>query len=221
MQVSPKTSARTRRARRLLSGLLIIGGLTVGGANCWIFERSRGRVFTDTSAVLANEVGLVLGTSRSVHGGFANPFFAGRISAAAELYHAGKVRHLLLSGDNHIAGYDEPNDMKTALLAENVPVSVLTLDYAGLRTLDSMARAKSVFGLSHVTVITDDFHAPRAVTLGRHFQIDTIGFTPKPVPLKWSVRTRLREVMARVKTMLDLSVLRTKPHFLGDPEPIN
>jgi SanA protein len=210
-----------RRALQLFKWLMLLGILFVGGANCWILESSRSRIFTDIATVPANNVGLVLGTSSSTPGGSANPFFAGRIAAAAQLYHAGKVRHLLLSGDNRITAYDEPRDMKQALIAADVPESVLPLDDAGFRTLDSMARAKGVFGLSRLTVIIDDFHAPRALVLGRHFDIETIAFCPPPVPMKWSQKTRLREIGARVKTVLDLYVLRTKPHFLGAREQIN
>lgn len=213
--------ARVRGAFALVKWLVLVGLLGVGGSNCWILESSRRRIYTDATVIPANDVGLVLGTSSSTRGGFANPFFAGRIAAAAELYHAGKVRHLVLSGDNRFVGYDEPEEMKQALFAKNVPASILTVDDAGFRTLDSMARAKSVFGLSRLTLITDDFHAPRSLVLARYFGLDAIAFCPAPVPLKWSVKTRTREVLARVKAMLDLYVLRTKPHFLGQPETIN
>ena len=220
----PSPQKETTRGRRVLTlgkWLLLVAIIVVGGSNCWILERSRHRIFTDSAAVPANDVGLVLGTSRSVGGGFENPFFNARIAAAAKLFHAGKVQHLILSGDNRIVEYDEPRDMKKALIGKGVPESALTADDAGFRTLDSLARAKKIFHLSRVTVITDDFHAPRAIVLGLHFGIDTIGYCPPPVPLKWSLKTRLREVLARVKTVLDLFVLHTPPHFLGEPEPIN
>lgn len=209
------------RVRTLIIWLLLLGVLLVGGATCWITESARHRIFTDTAAIPENEVGLVLGTSSSLRGGYTNPFFAGRIAAAAELYRAGKIHQLLLSGDNRHAGYDEPTDMKDALIAAGVPASILTLDYAGFRTFDSMARARHVFGLQRVTVITDDFHAPRAIVLGRHFGLDTVAFVSKPVPLKWSTKSRLREILADAKTVLDFTVLRTKPHFLGPRETIN
>ncbi len=221
MALLAKPKPPRQRFPTFLKWILLLGVVIGGGSNCWILERSRKRIFTDLAALPENDVGLVLGTSSSTPGGYINPFFAGRIDAAASLYHAGKVHHLLLSGDNHTRGYDEPNDMKKALLALGVPESILTLDDAGFRTLDSMARAKYIFGQSRVTVITDDFHAPRAVVLGQHFEIETFAFCPPPVPLKWSIRTRVRELLARVKTVLDLTVLRKQPHFLGPSEPIN
>lgn len=203
-----------------LRAAAILGLIAVAVANLWIEIRSAGRTYSNLADVPVGNVGLVLGTSRYLNGGYENPFFAGRIAAAAELYRAKKVRHLILSGDNHKAGYDEPSDMRDALLEKGVPEDALTLDYAGFRTLDSMARAREVFGLSQLTIVTDNFHAARAVLLARHFGIDARAYLSRPVRLRWSAKTRLREVIARVKAVLDLYVLRTKPHFLGPRVPL-
>lgn len=186
-------------------------------ANVWIELRAWGRVHSHLEDLPPNDVGLVLGTSARTRGGWQNPFFANRIAAAAKLYHAGKVKHLLLSGDNRFVGNDEPTDMRAALAKLGVPETATTLDYAGFRTLDSLARAKGVFGVTKLTIITDDFHVERALLLARHYGIDADAFPSKPVPFKWSKKTRLREVGARCKALLDLYVLRTKPHFLGPP----
>ena len=200
---------------RLVRAVIYTGAFAFILGNLWIEFRARGRVYTDIAAVPSNEVAVVLGTSRQLRGGYENPFFAGRIAAAAELYRAGKARHFILSGDNSEARYDEPTSMREALAEQGVPESATTLDYAGFRTLDSMARAKQVFGVSRATIVSDDFHAARSILLARHFGIDAVFFSSKPVPLKWSVKTRVREVGARLKALLDLSVLRTQPRFLG------
>ena len=105
--------------------------------------------------------------------------------------------------------------MRDALLEHGVPASALTLDYAGFRTLDSFARAKKVFGVDRLTIVTDDFHLPRAILLARHFGLDAVGYSSEAVPLKWSMKTRLREIVARGKALLDLYLLRTEPRFLG------
>ena len=133
----------------------------------------------------------------------------------------GKVKHLLLSGDNRRKDYDEPTDMKLALLAQGIPESAMTLDYAGFRTLDSVVRARKVFGQTRVTLITDDFHAPRAVFLARHTGLDAVAFSAGPVSLKSSARSRVRELGARVKAVLDIYVLHTRPRFLGAPIVVN
>ena len=142
------------------------------------------------------------------------------MDAAARLFREGKVKHLLVSGDNRRSDYDEPTDMQAALVARGVPESAITLDYAGFRTLDSMARAKRVFGLNRVTIVTDDFHLARAVFLARAHGLEAVGFSSAAVPFKWSKKTRVREVAARVQAWLDIYVLATKPRFYGPPVEI-
>jgi SanA protein len=96
-----------------------------------------------------------------------------------------------------------------------VPETALTLDYAGLRTLDSVARAHEVFGLTRLTIITDDFHAGRAAFLASHFGVDAVAYSPEPVPFKLSAQVRLREVAARVRAVGDVFVLNKQPRYLG------
>jgi SanA protein len=149
-----------------------------------------------------------------------NPHFVHRIDAAVELYRAGKVKHLLVSGDNHKHGYDEPTDMKKALLERGVPESAITLDYAGFRTLDSVVRAKKVFGQDCLVIVSEPFHNARALFLCRHYGIDAVAFNAEPVSTRISRWAHLREYLARVKAVLDLYVFRSRPKFLGEKVPI-
>ena len=185
----------------------------------WLIHRASGqRIYDGLANVPVNDVGLVLGTSRSTRLGHGvNPHFSHRMEAAAALFHAGKVRHLLLSGDNGSRGYDEPADMKRALLALGVPAGAMTLDDAGFRTLDSVVRAKEIFGQKQLTIVTDGFHSFRAVFLARHFGIDAVGFPSREVEMRSSAKSRLRELLADAKACLDVYVLHTRPKFLGDP----
>jgi SanA protein len=205
-----------KRHWRKLAGAALGMAVLVGTLNIWLVKSCSAAVYRDISTLPSRDVGLVLGTVRLLRSGSVNPHFQARIDAAAELYRQGKARHLLLSGDNHRRGYDEPTDMKEALLAKGVPGSVMTLDYAGFRTLDSVVRAKKVFGQTKLTLITDDFHAPRAVFLSRHFGIDAVAFSAEPVSLNRSIRSRVRELAARVKAVLDVYFLHTRPKFLGE-----
>ncbi|MGE0130367.1 MAG: vancomycin high temperature exclusion protein [Blastocatellales bacterium] len=206
---------RLRRLRWKPAWLCLLILLTTVLINLWITQSAKPRIYDDASKVPANDVGLLLGSSARVGRGHVNPHFRNRAEAAARLYHEGKVKHLLLSGDNHIASYDEPTDMKDALLELGVPRSAMTLDYAGFRTLDSIARAKSVFGLNRLTIITDDFHSQRALFLSRSYGVDAVAFRSEPVPLEYSATTRMREWLARVKAFLDVYALRTQPRFYG------
>jgi SanA protein len=194
----------------------ILGVLVIAGANGWILTRVSDRIFKSAATTPVNDVALVLGTSRvAADGVSANPFFHGRLDAAAELYRMGKVKHLLLSGDNSRTGYDEPAWMRDELVKRGVPNSAMTLDYAGFRTLDSMARANLVFGLSRCTIVTDDFHLARALFLAQAEGVEAVGCQSVPVPWKRSMKTRIREFASRTIACLDVYVLHTKPHFCG------
>jgi len=110
--------------------------------------------------------------------------------------------------------------MKQAVMALGVPESAITLDYAGFRTLDSVVRAREVFGQQKLTIITDEFHAYRAVFLARQYGIDAVAYCSAEVPMSRSAEARIREYGARVKAVLDLFVLHTRPRFLGPKEEI-
>lgn len=181
---------------------------------------ARDRVFRTIEGVPANAVGLVLGTGKTTRQGRPNLHFTQRITAAAALFRAGKVRHLLVSGDNHIVGYDEPTDMREALVAAGVPANAITCDYAGFRTLDSVMRAESVFGLQHFTIVTEEFHCPRALWIARRHGLDAVAFAAPDLNARWSARVKAREVLARAWCALDLYVLNRRPKFPGPREPI-
>lgn len=202
--------------------LAFVGSLAAIMGARWLIGRSTvDRVVDEAGKVPLNEVGLVLGTSKFVRGNVHNPHFDHRMAAAAALYRAGRVHQLLLSGDNGSRGYDEPADMKAALLTLGVPAEAMTLDDAGFRTLDSVVRAKEVFGQQKVTIITDRFHAYRAVFLAQHRGLDAVAFPSEEVELRYSARSKLREGLADVKACLDVWVLHTQPHFLGEPIAIH
>jgi SanA protein len=190
-------------------------------ANRHVEKVSEGYLYTDLAKIPAENVGLVLGTSRKLVNGHNNLYFDYRIKAAVLLFKAGKVKHLLVSGDNHIKEYDEPEDMRKALIAEGVPDSCITLDYAGFRTLDSIIRCWKVFGQVKFIVISQPFHNRRAIFLGRHYGLIVTAYNADEVGLANGFRTRLREYFARVKAVLDVYLLNKQPHFLGEPVKIN
>ena len=181
---------------------------------------AKDRIFRTVDAVPQNDAALVLGTGRLTEQVHLNLHFTRRIKAAAELYHAGKVRHLIVSGDNHIKSYDEPTDMFWALADAGVPTNAITRDYAGFRTLDSVVRANSVFGLTNFTIVTEEFHCPRALWIAKARGLDAIAFAAPDLSLRWSARVRARETLARVLCGLDLYVFNTQPKFSGPSEPL-
>jgi SanA protein len=163
-----------------------------------VFVGNRG-VVSDETLLPTGATGLVLGTSpRSLKGGGPSPFFEGRIETAARLYHAGHLPHLVLSGDNRKAEYNEPAAMKEALQQRGVPESAITLDSGGYRTMETVLRARTVFGLKKPVLITDDFHLPRALFLSSATGLDAVGFASESVPWRQSYRARIREWFSRV-----------------------
>jgi SanA protein len=170
----------------------------------WIHRAGDDRVFSSLDKVPCNDVGLVLGTARTLTDGKLNRFFAYRMNAAAELYRAGKVVRLILSGSTGEGGYSEPKEMKRAMIARGVPREALLLDAGGTRTLESVLRAKSVFGLTRFTVISQEFHNRRALFFCRHHQIDAIGFNARSVEWTGSWRTMVREVFARILAVVEI-----------------
>ncbi|GII87592.1 membrane protein [Sphaerisporangium siamense] len=168
--------------------------------------------------VPAAPVALVFGAG--LFHGSPSPMLATRLEIAAALYRAGKVRALLLSGDNGRVGYDEPTAMRDYLLARGVPAGVLVLDYAGFDTWDSCVRAREVFGARRATVVTQDFHLPRAVALCRTAGIEAFGVGDDSFPV-WPGPTTayaVREFGATAKGFLDAVVLRSAPVFPGPRE---
>jgi len=176
--------------------------------NIWIITATKSRVFSDIPSLPANRDGLVLATGRLIDKGRVNQHFVRRVDAAAALYRAGKVQRLILSGDK---GHDEPMELKRALLARGVPESALVLDNYGLRTLDSVVRARDVFRCSNLTIISERFHDFRALFLSRYYGINAVAYAPQDLPFRWMIRSMVRESLARVKAVLDLYVLKTKP----------
>jgi len=205
-----------RRLFLIPAFLLAVGAGAVLVANALIRHAARGRVFADAAEIPRRETGLVLGCSATLSDGRANLFFKNRVAAAATLYHAGKVGALIVSGDNHKKTYDEATDMKNALVAAGVPAEKIYCDYAGFRTLDSVVRAKHVFGQDSITVVSQRFHNQRAIYIARGRGIDAIGFDAPEVVFRHSFKTKCREQLARVKTVLDM-LIGKRPKFLGEP----
>jgi len=194
--------------------------LLVIASNLWIVNSTSHNVFSDLTKLPDHRVALVLGTSNKTVSGHVNTFFSKRIETAAQLYKTGKIDHLILSGDNRSMYYNEPMEMRKALIKLGVPATAITLDYAGLRTLDSVVRCKEIFGQNRITIITQPFHSYRALFISRYYEIEAVAMVTDEPDSEYSFRIRLREYFARTKAVLDLYVLKTSPRFLGEKEQI-
>jgi SanA protein len=204
----------------------LLFAVLVGAGACFgvysaasIARETKGLVFGDLKQVPRKRVGLVLGCSSRLGGGLANPYFSSRVEAAAALQQAGVVEYLLVSGDNGSRDYDEPTTFKAALVARGVPEDRIVLDYAGFRTLDSVIRARDVFGADDFVVVSQRDHSERAVFLARRLGMSAVGYVADDVTGPAGTKTRVREWFARAKAVIDLKV-GTRPRFLGPKLPI-
>ena len=147
--------------------LIVLGILFTFWANHTIEYATDDYVTSSINKLPNEKVGLVLGTSKSLKNGNKNPYFFYRIEAAEELFKSGKIDYIIVSGDNSSQYYNEPEDMQTELVARGIPKTKIFLDFAGLRTLDSVVRAKEIFGQTSYLIISQRFHNERAVFLAQ------------------------------------------------------
>jgi len=201
--------------------LIIVFFAALFAGNIWVVKSTEDDVYFDLTKLPDHRVGLVLGTSHRTTNGASNPFFEKRIETAATLFKLGKIDHFILSGDNRSVFYNEPIEMRKALIKLGVPAEVITLDYAGLRTLDSVVRSKEIFGQDKIIIITQPFHSYRALFISHYYDMDAVAMVADGPDYDDSIRVRIREYFARTKAILDLYVFNTAPRFMGEKEKLN
>jgi vancomycin permeability regulator SanA len=199
--------------------LIALGLLAVLAVTPWVWVQTSSAAYRhDAADVPDAPVALVLGAGLT-RSGTPTQFLAGRLDVAADLYRRGKVEVLLVSGDNSRTEYDEPTAMRAYLIGRGVPADVVVADYAGLDTWDSCTRAKRIFGVERLTVVTQRFHLPRAVALCRSAGIEAFGVGHDTSDrASTTAYGHVREVFAAVKAMWDGVVVKPDPQFLGPPE---
>lgn len=193
-------------------------GLAAGWTLWTLTLRYRGSIYTDPEAVPQRPVALVFGAGYWPDG-TPSDILRDRVAAAVELYRAGRVRKLLLSGDNRFVHYNEPARMRELALSQSVPDEDIVLDYAGRRTYDTCYRARHIFGLREVVVVTQRYHLPRALYTCRRLGLDAVGYVADRRPYIHIRRYRAREIPALWLAWWDLWLRRPTP-VLGEPIPI-
>ena len=202
---------RTRRIVLFWTAAALIAALEAVLTAGWLVGSTSPRVYSSVNDIPAREVGMVLGNSEYSNGR-PNPILAGRLQAAAELYHAGKVRTLVVTGASRPEEfYDEIPAMTRGLVALGVPKEAIIGDGKGLRTLDSVLRMRDVFGYDDFITISQRDHCERALYLADHHRISTIGFgagiLPGIYPNEW-LGSAIRAPLANVKAILDIAIGR-------------
>jgi SanA protein len=198
----------------IISVLLIVAI----GLDRWISFKSKNYIYDDVQLLPQREVGVVLGTAKYYRTGVLNQYYSFRIQGAINAYNSGKIKYLLLSGDNSLVSYNEPMTMKRDLIAAGIPPSAIVLDYAGFRTLDSIVRTRKVFDTNDFIIISQRFHCERALFIALHMGIQAQCFAvPSPKDL---LLVRSREILARLGALSDLYIFKRQPRFLGPLIPI-
>jgi len=180
---------------------------------------ARGKVYA-ASEIQTRRVAIVFGAGLW-RDGSPTPILIDRVTAAANLFFAGKVEKLLMSGDNRFVDYNEPEAMRQLALSLGVPDDAVVLDYAGRRTYDTCYRAQAIFGVTEAILVTQAFHMPRAIYLCNHLGVDSLGVESdlrlyrKSSMLTWN----LRELLATTAALWDVNISHPVP-VLGKPEPI-
>jgi SanA protein len=209
---------KKRRFGNILSILgwtiILVLGL-IGSIEIMVKLDTRLEIYTSVDQIPANKVGLLLGTSKYLTSGQPNLFYRYRIDAAVELFNAGKIEFILISGDNASRYYNEPETIRRDLIKKGVPSNRIFLDYAGFRTLDSIVRAREIFGQERITIISQKFHDERALFISNRRRVQAVAFTAKEVEIKSGLKTFFRERFARIKMVSDL-LLNKEPKFLGE-----
>ena len=174
-----------------------------------VVNNAEGKAFSDIDSIKYNKVGLLLGpTPQARITKVTNYFFIYRIDAAEQLYRAGKIEKILISGDeNSLDGINEPECMRDSLVARGVAASDIILDGKGYRTICSVVNANKVFGLKSFTIISQEFHNERAIYQAEHLGLDVENiqaFNAKMPKARRAYLTTIREYFARVKMFIDL-----------------
>lgn len=208
---------------RLVLGIVLgCGALALAVALLsWFADRRLERLaapylFDDPARLPEVEVALVLGAAPIGPEGGPNRYFEYRLDAAAALWRAGKVKYLLVSGDNRRPDYDEPTAMRAGLIARGVPGTAIYRDFAGLRTWDSVQRARSVFGRQKLIIVSQGFHAARAIFLARSAGIEAWGLSARDVNRAYSILTELRRYPSALVAYRDVW-FDTAPRHAGPP----
>lgn len=186
--------------------------------NYFEIKSSSGFVYRDAGLIRPSETAIIFGAK--VRNGQMSPMFEDRVTSALDLYRAGKVKKILVSGDHGKPEYDEVYVAKDFLASNGVDADDIFTDHAGFDTYDTLYRAKEVFGVESAILVTQEFHLYRAIYIARNVKMNAIGYSADLHKYQGSEIYNSREVLARVKAYFDV-MFKSKPKYLGDEIPIS
>ena len=203
------------RILRLVLKIIIIFAVSIPIMYLSVSIYSKKYIYDSIEEIPYNDVALVLGTSKYLYNGRVNMYFKFRMDAAYELYKSGKIKFILVSGDNRHRFYNEPKQMRLDLIRLGVDKKHIFLDFAGFRTRDSIIRANKVFNLTNFTIVSQPFHNERAIFIARQKNINAVAYNAHNVRKLYRIRQFPRELAARVLMIFDI-IFNKPPKFYGD-----
>jgi SanA protein len=218
MSAGRRLTLAARNLALAAAGLAIVGGLAAWIIIVTIRHAAAERSYQRIEDAPARPIAIVFGAGVWPGGQLSN-VLADRVETAVALYRAGKVRKLLMTGDNRFAWYNEPGAMGEYAEQRGVPAADIVYDYAGRRTYDSCYRARHIFGIESAILVTQAYHLPRALYTCRQMGIDAVGIAADRQAYQYIRRFRLRELPALLVAWFETNFLHPLP-VLGDPIPI-
>lgn len=209
------------RSKRFIVGViatLLCTFVFVVGVNIYVIQTNSSSLFKNAQDVPQKQVALLLG-AKVYQDGRMSDMLTDRAVTAVELYQNQKVQKILVSGDHGRDNYDEVNTMKKYLLDHDVPAEDIFLDHAGFDTYDSVYRAKTIFEVQSMIIVTQDFHLPRAMYIAKGLGLDAVGLAADKHQYVGESYNEFREIFARVKAFFDVS-FHAQPKFGGEVIPI-
>ena len=204
-----------------LSALILLGCLGVFSVNALVKHRVKDNILTPEQATELSGVDCILVLGCKVHDdGTPSAMLRDRLLQSIHLYQLGASPKLLMSGDHGQHRYDEVNAMKQFALDAGVPSQDIFMDHAGFSTYESVYRAKEIFGVDKILIVTQEYHLYRALYIARQFDIEAYGVASDLDTYSGQFQRDVREVLARCKDF-GMCILKPKPTYLGDAIPIS
>jgi SanA protein len=207
----------------LIAAVLFFGSIAVG-FRWWVHSAFADRIYPEVSLVpesSSSTVAIVFGAG-VWRGNRPSPILYDRIATSVDLYRSGKVKKLLMSGDNRVLDYNEPAVMRDTALSMGIPDRDIVLDYAGRRTFDTCYRAKEIFGVENAVLVTQRFHLDRAMYLCSSVGINSVGVVAdrQSYSTESNLWSSAREIGANLGAWFDLKILPNSS-VMGDKLPID
>lgn len=201
-------------------GCILFGILSIVGINIYMTQYAKRYTLSSEEAAKLSDADCILVLGCGVRGDAPSPLLADRLKRGVEVFHLGAAPKLLMSGDHGQLDYDEVNVMKQYALDAGVAEADIFMDHAGFSTYESMYRAKEIFGVQKMIIVTQKYHLSRAVYIANQLGIEAYGVASDYQTFSGQLGRDSREVLARVKDLFT-SIVQPKPTYLGESIPIS